>query len=77
MVKRNKRHYAILEASENNAEIVRLRSELSDTTLDLKDVTENLKKMCELCDQQRHQIQRYEAIMMAVKVLTRAASEKQ
>ncbi len=53
----------------------KLRNELRESHFDLKGSTEALKKMCQRCDRQGYEIQRLRSLLLAVKVLTRAAGE--
>jgi hypothetical protein len=64
---------------ENYAEVHRqlavAKNELHGNHFELKEATEKLNKMCQLCDRQRFEITRLRSLLMAVKVLVRAMGE--
>jgi hypothetical protein len=63
------------EHAEQHIELIKAKNELRDSHFELKQSTEKLNKMCQLCDRQRHEITRLRSLLMAVKVLVRAMGE--
>ena len=60
---------------EMHIELIDIKDELRESHFELKESTEKLKKMCQLCDRQRAEITRLRSLLMAVKVLVRAMGE--